>query len=55
MCKKVVDYILDYIQNRVIVLLETQEKTESKNPKISKTGKGRIMLLLKYVVCDDKK
>ena len=29
--------------------------TESKNPKVSRTKNGRIMLLLKCAVCDSKK
>ena len=32
-----------------------RKNTESKNPKVSRTKYGRIMLLLKYAVCDSKK
>ena len=35
--------------------LKCRKNRESKNPKVVKTKKGRIMLLLKCVVCDSKK
>ena len=35
--------------------LKCRKNTESKNPKVVKTKKGRIMLLLKCEVCDSKK
>ena len=35
--------------------LKCRKNTESKNPKISRTKNGRIMLLSKCAVCDSKK
>ena len=35
--------------------LKCRQKTESENPKFVRTKNGRIMLLPKYAVCDDKK
>ena len=35
--------------------LKCRKGTESKNPKVSKTKNGRIMLLWKSEVCDKKK
>ena len=35
--------------------LKCRKNRESKNPKVAKTNHGRIMLLLKCVVCDSKK
>ena len=35
--------------------LKCRKNTESKNPKVIKTKNGRIMLLSKYAVCDNKK
>ena len=35
--------------------LKCRKNTESKNPKVVKTKKGRIMLLSKCAVCDNKK
>ena len=34
--------------------LKCRWKTESKNPKVTKTNKGRMMRLSKYAVCDVK-
>ena len=39
----------------MIILLEESKNTESKNPKVSMTINGRILLLSKYEVCDSKK
>ena len=38
-----------------MVLFEVQKNTESKNPKVSMTKNGRIMLFPKCAVCDSKK
>ena len=35
--------------------LKCRKNTESKNPKVIKTKNGKIMLLSKYAVCDNKK
>ena len=35
--------------------LKCRKNTESKNPKVSRTKNGRIMLLSKCAVCDIKK
>ena len=35
--------------------LRCRKNTESKNPKLAKTKSRRIMLLLKWAVCDSKK
>ena len=35
--------------------LKCRKNTESKNPKVSKTKNGKIMLLSKYAVCDTKR
>ena len=35
--------------------LTCRKNTENKNPKVTRTRNGRIMLLLKCVVCDSKK
>ena len=35
--------------------LKSRINTESKNPKVERTKNGRIMLLSKWVVCDNKK
>ena len=35
--------------------LKCRQKTESENPKFVRTKNGRIMLLPKHAVCDDKK
>ena len=35
--------------------LKCRKNTESKNPKVVKTKKGRIMLLSKCAVCNSKK
>ena len=35
--------------------LKCRKNTESKNPKVARTKNRRIMLLLKYAVCDTKK
>ena len=35
--------------------LKSTKNTESKNPKVGRTNKGRIMLLSKCTVCDGKK
>ena len=35
--------------------LKCRKNTESKNPKVAKTKSRRIMLLLKWAVCDSKK
>ena len=35
--------------------LRCRKNTESKNPKVAKTKSRRIMLLLKWAVCDSKK
>ena len=35
--------------------LTCRTNTENKNPKVTRTRSGRIMLLLKCVVCDSKK
>ena len=35
--------------------LKRRKKTESKNSKVAKTKNGRIMLLSKCAVCDNKK
>ena len=35
--------------------LKCRKNTESKNPKVAKKKKGRIMLLSKRAVCDSKK
>ena len=34
--------------------LKCRKNTESKTPMVVKTKNGRIMLLLKYAVCDSK-
>ena len=35
--------------------MKFRQKTESENPKFVRTKNGRILLLPKYAVCDDKK
>ena len=35
--------------------MKCRKNTESKNPKAARTKNGRIMLLSKCVVCDNKK
>ena len=35
--------------------LKCRKNTESKNPKVSRTKNGRIMLLSNFAVCDSKK
>ena len=35
--------------------LKCNKNTESKNPKVLRTKNGRIMLLMKCVMCDGKK
>ena len=35
--------------------LKCRKNTESKNPKVARTKNGRIILLLKCVVCDSEK
>ena len=35
--------------------LTCRKSTESKNPRIAKTNKGKFILLSKYVACDSKK
>ena len=35
--------------------LKCRKNTRSKNPKVSRTKNGRIMVLSKYAVCDSKK
>ena len=35
--------------------LKCRKNTESKNPKLARTKKGRLMLLSKCAVCDSKK
>ena len=35
--------------------LNCRKNTEIKNPKVRRTKNGRIMLLLKCIVCDSKK
>ena len=35
--------------------LKCRKNTESKNPKVARTKNGRIMLLSKCAVCDNKK
>ena len=35
--------------------LKCRKNTESKNPKVARTKNGRILLLLKCVVCDSEK
>ena len=35
--------------------LKYRKNTESKNPKVARTKNGRIILLLKCVVCDSEK
>ena len=35
--------------------LKCRKNTKSKNPKVTRTKKGRIILLSKCVVCDSKK
>ena len=35
--------------------MKCQKNTESKNPKVARTKNGRIILLLKCVVCDSEK
>ena len=44
--------ILVYLENNVIILIEVQINTESKNPKVARTKNRRIMLLSK---CSSKK
>ena len=35
--------------------MKCRKNTESKNPKVARTKNGRIMLLSKCAVCDNKK
>ena len=35
--------------------LKCRKKTESKNPQVTKTNKGKIMHLSKYSACSSKK
>ena len=35
--------------------MKCRKNTESKNPKVTRTKNGRIMLLSKYSVCNSKK
>ena len=35
--------------------LESRKNTESKNPRVAKTNKGKPVLLSEFVVCDIKK
>ena len=35
--------------------LKCREKTYSKTPKVAKTSKGKLMVLSKCAVCDNKK
>ena len=44
--------ILVYLENNVIILIDVQINTESKNPKVVRTKNRRIMLLSK---CNSKK
>ena len=39
----------------LLYCLKCRKNTESKNPKVAKTKKGRIVPLSKYTVCDSKK
>ena len=38
-----------------IIVWSVKKNTESKNPKITRTENGRIMLLSKCAMCDSKK
>ena len=44
-----------YLWNSLIVLFEVLKNTESKNQKVAKTKNRRIMVLLKWEMCDSKK
>ena len=46
---------LSYIKNNVIILSEVQKNAESKNPEMTKTNKGKIILISRCTVCDNKK
>ena len=35
--------------------MKCRKNTESKGPQVTRTNNGKIMLLLKYTVCDTKK
>ena len=37
------------------IIWSVEKNTESKNPKVSRTKNGRIMLLSNYAVCNSKK
>ena len=38
----------------LLYCLKCRKNTESKNPKVARSKNGRIMLLSKCVVCDNK-
>ena len=38
----------------LLYCLKRRKNTERKNPQVVRTKKGRIMLLSKYAVCDNK-
>ena len=39
----------------LLYCLKCRKKIESKNPKVARTAKGRIILFSKCAVCDSKK
>ena len=39
----------------LLYCLKCRQKTDSKNSKVAKTNKGKLIILLKYAVCDNKK
>ena len=39
----------------LLYCLKCRKNTESKNPKVARTKKRRVMLLSKFAVCDSKK
>ena len=53
--KKVIYWKFTYSWTNFIILFEVQKKLDSKNPRVTKTKKGKLKLLQKGRVCDSKK
>ena len=55
MCVCIYIYIYIYIYIMLFYCFKCRKNTESKNAKISKANKGKLMLLSKFVMCDSNK